>query len=293
MDTRRLAMFLAVVDEGTFTAAARASYVSQSALSQAIQELEKEVGVALFERLGRRVALTAAGEALIEPSRQALRDLANARSAVAAVAGVEAGHLDLVALPTLAVEPVARIIGQFRRAHPAVRVNLADPDDPDDLIRAIRSGTAELGITDQPSTSTGLAEVRLRAQTVVLAFPPGAAPASVRAADAAAGTGRLPDGDDATRDREPAAVRRRVPSSAPRAQRRRGDRAARSHPAARTRGRRGRAASGGAGRDLRAARAQRSLHAGRTWCAGSSCCTATRRSHRRPPAFATSRCADA
>ena len=181
MDTRRLAMFLAVVDEGTFTAAARASYVSQSALSQAIQELEKEVGVSLFERLGRRVALTAAGEALIEPSRQALRDLANARSAVAAVAGVEAGHLDLVALPTLAVEPVARIIGQFRRAHPAVRVNLADPDDPDDLIRAIRSGTAELGITDQPSTSTGLAEVRLRAQTVVLAFPPGAAPASVRA----------------------------------------------------------------------------------------------------------------
>jgi DNA-binding transcriptional LysR family regulator len=181
MDTRRLGMFLAVVDEGTFTAAAKACYVSQSALSQAIQELEKEVGVALFERLGRRVALTAAGEALVEPSRQTLRDLANARSAVAAVAGVTAGHLDLVALPTLAVEPVARIVGEFRRAHPAVRVNLADPDEPDDLVRAIRSGAAEVGICDAPTAPTGLVQHRLHAQTVVVAFPPGAAPAGIEA----------------------------------------------------------------------------------------------------------------
>src|SRR3954468_15845387 len=105
MDTRRLTMFLAVVDEGTFTKAAGTVYVSQSALSQAIHELEREVGVGLFHRVGRRVVLTAAGEALVEPARQALRDLANARAAVAAVSGLEEGRLDLVALPTLAVTP--------------------------------------------------------------------------------------------------------------------------------------------------------------------------------------------
>jgi LysR family transcriptional regulator, carnitine catabolism transcriptional activator len=169
-------MFLAVVDEGTFTKAAATVYVSQSALSQAIQELERDVGVALFHRVGRRVVLTAAGAALVEPARQALRDLANARAAVAAVSGLEAGRLDLVALPTLAVTPVAPLIGAFRRAHPAVSVQLRDPDDPDDLVRAIRSGTAEVGVTDEPTAPTGLVEHRLASQRLVAVFPPGTAP---------------------------------------------------------------------------------------------------------------------
>ena len=173
MDSRRLGLFLAVVDEGTFTAAARAVHLSQPALSQAIGELEREVGVELFQRIGRRVTLTAAGAALVEPARQTQRDLANARAAVAAVAGLDAGHLDLVALPTLAVEPVARIVGDFRRAHPAVTIRLADPDDPAEVVRIIRSGAAELGITDAPATPTGLVQTRLADLQVVLAFPPG------------------------------------------------------------------------------------------------------------------------
>jgi DNA-binding transcriptional LysR family regulator len=173
MDLRRLTMFLAVVDEGTFTKAAATVYVSQPALSQAIQELEREVGVALFHRVGRRVVLTAAGEALVDPARQALRDLANARAAVAAVSGLEHGRLDLVALPTLAVTPVAPLVGAFRRAHPAITVQLRDPDDPDDLLRAIRSGTAEVGVTDQPPAPTGLVEHHVASQRLVAVFPPG------------------------------------------------------------------------------------------------------------------------
>jgi DNA-binding transcriptional LysR family regulator len=179
MDLRRLAMFLAVVDEGTFTRAAATVFVSQSALSQAIQELERDLGVALFHRVGRRVVLTPAGEALVEPARQALRDLANARAAVAAVSGLEEGRLDLVALPTLAVTPVAPLVGAFRRAHPAVAVQLRDPDDPVDLVREIRSGGAEVGVTDQPSSPTGLVEHRLAPQRLLAVFPPGVRPPSL------------------------------------------------------------------------------------------------------------------
>ena len=62
MDLRQLRYALAVVDEGTFTAAATACYVAQPSLSQAVASLERELGVALFERLGRRVELTAAGD---------------------------------------------------------------------------------------------------------------------------------------------------------------------------------------------------------------------------------------
>ena len=86
MDTRRLRYFVAVVDHGGFTAAAKATYVSQPALSLAVKELEADLGAALFDRIGRRVQLTAAGTALLGPARQVLRDIETGRAAVSAVA---------------------------------------------------------------------------------------------------------------------------------------------------------------------------------------------------------------
>src|SRR4051794_35505124 len=114
MDLRRLEMFVAVVDEGGMTRGAAAAHVSQPALSQAIRGLEAELGVALFDRVGRRVRLTAAGEALLDPARQALRDVETATAAVMAVRGVEGGRLSLGSLRTLAVDPTAPLVGRFR-----------------------------------------------------------------------------------------------------------------------------------------------------------------------------------
>src|SRR5690242_11627317 len=100
MDLRQLSYVLAVVDNGGFTAAADAMHVTQPALSQAVATLERELGVPLFHRTGRTVTLSSAGEALVGPARQALRDAATARSAVEAVIGLDAGRLDVVCLPT-------------------------------------------------------------------------------------------------------------------------------------------------------------------------------------------------
>lgn len=178
IDLRRLRLFLAVVDHGTFTRAAAASFISQPALSQAIRELEADLGVALFDRIGRRVHLTAAGDALVEPARQALRDVDTARAAVAAVAGVEAGKVELACLPTLAADPTARLVGAFRSAHPSVTVRLADPDDPADLLTMVRSGVVELGITEQPRGAVPLDVHRLGDQDLLAVFPPGSLPRS-------------------------------------------------------------------------------------------------------------------
>ncbi len=121
MDVRQLSYVLAVADEGTFTRAAEVLQISQPSLSQGIRALEAELGAALFERRARPVRLTAAGEALIEPARRAVRDLQTARAAVEAVTGLEGGHLDLVSLPTLSIDPVAELVGRFRVAHPRRR----------------------------------------------------------------------------------------------------------------------------------------------------------------------------
>ena len=142
MDLRRLRLFLAVVDNDGFTAAAEAEHVAQPAVSLAVKELEAEVGTPLLVRSRHGVRLTVAGEALVPPARQALRDVETAAAAVAAVTGLVAGRLDVASIPTLAADPLADLVGAFRRRHPAVRVRLLAPNDLADVTQAVRSGEA-------------------------------------------------------------------------------------------------------------------------------------------------------
>lgn len=174
MDVRRLRLFLAVVDEGGMTRAAESEHVSQPSVSQAIRELETELGTPLFHRVGRRVVLNAAGQALVEPARQVLRDVETGRAAVVAVAGLTAGRLDLVALPTLAVDPVAPLVGAFRVEHPGVEIALADPDDATEVVELVASGECELGITAEPVPGPGLTSHALGHQDLLAVLPPGA-----------------------------------------------------------------------------------------------------------------------
>jgi LysR family carnitine catabolism transcriptional activator len=174
MDLRKLRLFLAVVDHGGFTRAAEVELVSQPSVSQAIRELETELGTALFHRVGRSVVLSTAGEALVAPARQALRDVDTAQAAVAAVVGLEGGRLDLCSLPTLAVDPLAPLVGAFRVAHPAVGVTLADPDDAREVESLVASAACEVGLTVEEPSDAALRAHRLAEQDLVAVYPPGA-----------------------------------------------------------------------------------------------------------------------
>lgn len=181
MDLRQASYVVAVADEGSFTAAAASIPVSQPALSQAVATLERELGTALFERLGRRVRLTVAGEAFLEPARRMLRDAEVARRAVAEVAGLTAGRLDVVALPTLVVEPLVDLVGRFRRAFPQVEVRIVEPEDADAVAGRVRSGACELGLGDLDVDERGLASDRLGEQRLMAVLPPGSDPPEGRA----------------------------------------------------------------------------------------------------------------
>jgi DNA-binding transcriptional LysR family regulator len=173
MESRRLRHFLAVAEHGGFTAAAQAAYVSQPALSLAVKELEAELGAVLFTRRGRLVRLTAAGEALLGPARQVLRDLETGRAAVAAVAGLTAGNLTLASLPTLVADPLAPLVGTFRRHYAGIRIDLAAPEDAGELMDMVKSGSSELGVTEDHGIPDDLVSHRLGRQTLVLILPPG------------------------------------------------------------------------------------------------------------------------
>ena len=189
MDLRRLGHFLAVADHGGFTRAARAVFVSQPALSLAVRELEDELGTELFYRVGRQVRLTPAGQALLGPARQALRDVDTARAAVASVTGLLTGSLTLGSLPTLAADPLAGLVGRFRTAHPGVLVDLAAPEDTADLAGLLQTGECELGLAEGATLPAGLTTRELTRQRLLVILPPG----TTRAAQLAVGElGSLP-----------------------------------------------------------------------------------------------------
>ena len=173
MDLRQFSYVVAVVDHAGFTRAADALGVSQPSLSQGVRALEAELGTELFHRTGRRVALTSAGEAFIGPARQALRDAETARAVVTEVAGLRAGHLDLVCLPTLAVDPVGPLIARFRVDHPEVTVRLAEPDDPAAIGELVHEGLSEIGFAEFPVPRSGLITHELDAQEYVALLPDG------------------------------------------------------------------------------------------------------------------------
>lgn len=185
MDLRQIEYVVGVIDHRTFTAAAAELHVSQPSLSQGIGRLETELGVALFHRLARGVRPTAAGDAFIGPARQILRDVAVLEESVRAIAGLESGTLDLVALPTLAADPLAAIIGAFRRAHPNVVVRVSEPESAVAVAERVRDGRAELGLAELPVSGDDLAGDSLGDQELVVILPPGDFPDVLRIQDLA------------------------------------------------------------------------------------------------------------
>src|ERR1700735_818535 len=128
MDERRLRYFLAIVEEGSVTAAAARPHVAQPSLSQSLRGIERELGTELFDRVGRGLQLTSAGHALIGPARQALLALDAARSAGREIAAALAGELAIAARATLAADPLAEMVGRFRQAHPGVTVEIEEAE---------------------------------------------------------------------------------------------------------------------------------------------------------------------
>ena len=130
MELRHLRYFVAVAEEGSFLRAARRLHVAQPALSKQIRDLEREVGVKLFERLPRGARMTRAGEQFLSNARHALesaaRAVATARQTDSAT-GLQFAHSELyVYTPAL-----LKLLAAFRAASPQTPVRIVRVDDVD------------------------------------------------------------------------------------------------------------------------------------------------------------------
>ncbi|NYE37865.1 DNA-binding transcriptional LysR family regulator [Nocardioides cavernae] len=176
MERRQLEFFLAIAEAGSFTRAAQALHVAQPSLSHSMRTLETELGSPLFERHGRGVRLTAAGEALLAPARRAVRSFGLAASAVRGVADGGSGTLRLVSSTSWAVHPLVGLIGEFRRQRPQVRFEVTDPAARAVVLDQVRTGQVDFGLVDGAPPSGSLASLELAEQQLLAVLPPGQDP---------------------------------------------------------------------------------------------------------------------
>ncbi|MEU8140349.1 LysR substrate-binding domain-containing protein [Nonomuraea sp. NPDC048901] len=172
MDLRLVTYFVAVVDHGGVTKAAKALYIAQPSLSQAIRSLERQLGTQLFDRSGRWLTLTADGRAFVDPARQILADVEAAKRRVHAVRDLLTGRLEIAVLSALSADPLPELTSALHRAHPGILVTVRDPGSSSGVLSQVRQGDAELGLTDAPVRSDLLRTQELWEHEITLVLPP-------------------------------------------------------------------------------------------------------------------------
>ena len=153
MDLKSLRYFLAIVDEGSISAAAESLNLSQPNISRQMTLLEKELGAKLFERGSRRIVLTEEGMLL---RRRAVEILQLADTAVTEIGSAGKGVIGTVRIgcgETDAMRVVARVIRRFSEMHPMVRFELhsGNAEDVSDLLER---GLVDFGVLIEPTDKT-------------------------------------------------------------------------------------------------------------------------------------------
>lgn len=144
-----MTQFLNLAEQLHFGRAAELVNVSPSALSRSIQRLEKELGVALFERDNRNVSLTRAGRRFLEYVRETVRGWDSIRNELMADASELRGEVSLFCSVTASYSYLVDILEAVRGAHPAIEITL-HTGDPEDAISRVLSGRDDLAIALRP-----------------------------------------------------------------------------------------------------------------------------------------------
>jgi DNA-binding transcriptional LysR family regulator len=129
MTLTQLQVFIMLVETGNFTRAAERLYMTQSAVSHALANLERELGVVLLERQRTGVTVTWVGEQVLRHARSIIGAVECIRQETAAAKGVETGKLRVGSFPSVSKEVLPPILGSFRRSYPGIEVTLLEGTD--------------------------------------------------------------------------------------------------------------------------------------------------------------------
>ena len=163
--------FVAVADAGGFAEAAEQLFTTQSTVSKQIQSLEKELGVTLFDRTGRRAALSPAGRALLPHARRLLREEQALRAAAAQQGEGGSASLRIASIPIAAGCGFTAIAASFARANPHIRLTL-DERETGALSAALDGGYDFAVARRETLDGAGLSSLPLFTEALVAVLPP-------------------------------------------------------------------------------------------------------------------------
>ena len=153
MDFTTLDVFVTVAETRSFSRAAERSFMTQSAVSKRIASLEADLGTPLFDRLGRKIQLTEAGETFLVSSRRLLADLRASREAVRTLGDEVAGRLKLATSHHVGIHRLPPVLKEFVRCYPAVELDLVFMDS-ELACAAVADGSLELAIVTLPDETS-------------------------------------------------------------------------------------------------------------------------------------------
>ncbi len=152
MELRHIRYFIRAAELLHFTHAAESLYISQPTLSTHIQQLEEELGLPLFDRVGRNVRLTEAGKVFLEHAERAVHELDLAQERIADLKGLTSGKLRLSALSTFGQELLPLWISTFHAIYPEIRMEIKTGNS-DTIEEDLQSGRIDLALSFIPSTA--------------------------------------------------------------------------------------------------------------------------------------------
>lgn len=150
MEIRQLRYFLDIAETEHLTQSAQNLFVTQSTLSHGLRQLEQELDVALFDRLGRGLKLSQAGAEFRVYARRALQEIEAGRMALADLGGLQSGQLKVGAFPTFLNTVVPATVAAFSRAYPKVKVEVQDLR-AGPIEQQLLEGELDLGIAFHPA----------------------------------------------------------------------------------------------------------------------------------------------
>ena len=151
LEVKRLRILREVATHGSFSAAAESLYLSQSAVSQQVATLEREVGMALLDRSRDGATLTEAGRVLVSHADAAIARLEEAERELAALAGLEGGEVRIASFPSASATLLTVAVSDFVRRYPKVRISVAE-EEPEQSLPRLRAGELDLALTfDYPA----------------------------------------------------------------------------------------------------------------------------------------------
>lgn len=171
MHLRNVALFCEVVTRSSFSKAAEAHQVSQSAASQAVQTLEDRVGTVLIDRSQRPLSLTPAGQIYYDGCRRMLEAFRQVEERVFEISDRVIGRLRVAAIYSVGLLEMTDSVSRFGEAFPDVSLTL-DYVHPEEVYRSVHEGEADLGIVSFPRSGGDFSVVPWKEQPMTIVVSP-------------------------------------------------------------------------------------------------------------------------